>query len=340
MDIEIIKKIVKASGATEGELILVHFWGEDTDKSIANNYLRAISAIGATPFLLQQSRSMNFDIFSVANEKAFDDRYFSFLSNFDAILDIFTYQPIILDNEMEKSKFNLYRKYIGQLFSSLIKCKRFTQIRVPTEANAIESGLDPSDYIERITRAYDIDYDILQNSCLREKERLSTANCLTLQTGEDCILRFDLSGREWHIDAGDGDWPCGEIYIAPIETKTEGTVFFERLYIKDSGIFENVILSIEGGKVVYSNDEKLNTLLGTLTPENTVVCELGFGMNPNITDLCGYTILDEKMINTFHIAIGANHMFGGQNKASIHLDFVGRGQIELIEKGDVKNDRK
>lgn len=33
-------------------------------------------------------------------------------------------------------------------------------------------------------------------------------------------------------------------------------------------------------------------------------CELGFGMNPNVTDLCGYTILDEKMCDTFHIAVG------------------------------------
>lgn len=30
-----ITKIVKASGVSAGELILVHFWGEDTDKEIA-----------------------------------------------------------------------------------------------------------------------------------------------------------------------------------------------------------------------------------------------------------------------------------------------------------------
>ena len=54
------------------------------------------------------------------------------------------------------------------------------------------------------------------------------------------------------------------------------------------------------------------------------------GMNPNVTDLCGYTVLDEKMAGTFHIAVGANNMFGGENKASDHIDFVGCGKIEVI----------
>lgn len=67
-----------------------------------------------------------------------------------------------------------------------------------------------------------------------------------------------------------------------------------------------------------------------LPKENRIVCELGLGMNPNVTDLCGYTVLDEKMAGTFHIAVGANNMFGGENEASDHIDFVGCGKIEVI----------
>ena len=64
--------------------------------------------------------------------------------------------------------------------------------------------------------------------------------------------------------------------------------------------------------------------------ENRTVCELGIGMNPNVTNLCGYTVLDEKMAGTFHIAVGANNMFGGNNRASTHIDFVGCGRIEVM----------
>lgn len=35
------------------------------------------------------------------------------------------------------------------------------------------------------------------------------------------------------------------------------------------------------------------------------------------------------MCDTFHIAVGANHMFGGTNVASDHIDFVGHGVVVL-----------
>jgi len=36
----------------------------------------------------------------------------------------------------------------------------------------------------------------------------------------------------------------------------------------------------------------------------------------------GYRIYDEKALGTAHIAIGNNVHLGGENKASIHWDFV------------------
>lgn len=65
-----------------------------------------------------------------------------------------------------------------------------------------------------------------------------------------------------------------------------------------------------------------------LKPEDKVICELGFGMNPNVKDLCGCTLLDEKMADTFHIAIGNNTMFGGTNESDQHIDLVGKSIIE------------
>ena len=44
---ETISKIVKASGISAGELVLVHFWGEDADKDIANRFVAAVAALGA-----------------------------------------------------------------------------------------------------------------------------------------------------------------------------------------------------------------------------------------------------------------------------------------------------
>lgn len=328
MDKKIISKIVKASGISSDEMILIHFWGEDADKEIANNFMAAVVEVGATPVLLQQSRSINRDIFLAAKESCFTEQYFDLFTKFDAVLDVFAYRPVILGYEIDCDKFELYRKYMAQLFSKFMNCKRFTQIRIPTVANAEESGLDPKDYIQRMERAYDVDYAAIYEACMQAKERFVGINKMLLRTGADCELSFDLTDRMWHIDAGDGDLPCGEIYIAPIENKTQGTVYFETFYL--AGVkYEHVLLQIEDGRISGSNQPEIAAFFEEQPQENRVVCELGFGMNPHVTDLCGYIVLDEKMCDTFHIAVGANHMFGGTNVASDHIDFVGYGIVVL-----------
>lgn len=327
---ETILKMVRASGVSAGELVLIHFWGEDSDKEIANYFVESVAAMGASPVLLQQSRSINKEIFSGAKESCFDEKYFELFSKFDAVLDVFAYQPIILGCELEEEQMELYRKYISQLFYKLVACKRFTQIRVPTEANAEESGLDPQDYMQRMNSAYDIDYDKLRAACEREKERYTGANRVAIHTGADCTLHIDLTGREWYIDAGEGDLPCGEIYIAPVETKTNGSVFFKTFYLDDVK-YNDITLNIRNGEVSGSDNAEVAEQFAGMPRENRIVCELGIGMNPNIADLCGYTVLDEKKAGTFHIAVGENTMFGGENKATDHVDFVGYGEIEVID---------
>ena len=40
----------------------------------------------------------------------------------------------------------------------------------------------------------------------------------------------------------------------------------------------------------------------------------------------------KKMIGTFHVAIGANTMFGGKNAANMHEDFVCISKYKLTDK--------
>ena len=131
---ETIAKIVKASGVSAGELILIHFWSENADKTVADQFAAAVAALGASPVVLQQARSVNREIFAGAKESCFDDRYFGLFSKFDAVLDVFACQPIVLGYELEDAQMDLYRRYISQLFEKLVTCRRFAQICIPTEA--------------------------------------------------------------------------------------------------------------------------------------------------------------------------------------------------------------
>lgn len=255
-------------------MILIHFWGEDADKEIANNFMAAAAEIGATPVLLQQSRTVNWDIFLAAKESCYGEQYFDLFTKFDAVLDVFAYRPVILGYEIDKDKFELYRRYMAKLFSKLMNCKRFTQIRIPAAANAEESGLDPQDYIQRMERAYDIDYTAVYEACKQAKDRFEGVDKVLLRTGENCGLSFELTDRVWHIDAGDGDLPCGEIYIAPVEDKTQGTVYFETFYL-DGVKYEHVLLHIRDGLVCGSSQTEITDFFEKQPQENRVVCELG-----------------------------------------------------------------
>jgi leucyl aminopeptidase (aminopeptidase T) len=329
MTYELIHKIVVASGVTSGESVLIHFWGDDKDKEIANKFMIAVASVGATPTLLQQSREINKRLFSVVKDESFGEDYFEKLSSFDAVLDLFSYQPIILGYEIEPRQFALYRKYIATLFSALMKSKRFTQIRIPTADNAEESCLDPVDYIHRMYKAYDIDYENLNKQCKSQVDKYEGLEAITIETSEKCKITFVTKDRAWHIDAGDGDMPCGEIYIAPVEDKTNGTIFFRDIYL-DVKLYNDVIITVCDGKILSADNESVSAYFSNLKDNERTVCELGIGMNPNVNDICGYTVLDEKMQGTFHIAIGSNTMFGGKNTANIHEDFVCTSEYKII----------
>lgn len=331
MNKNIIEKIVKASGIKKGELVLLHFWGEVQEEAVLDEFMEAVVAAGAAPFVLRQSRTRNQNLFKVAKESSFSQKYFSLFSQVDTVLDIFTYQPVVLGAKLEETQMQLYGKYMRDLFGALGQVERFLQIRIPTVENAMESGLEPEDFIVRMEQAYDIDYDLLKSECKEKCEELQTTSGMVITTGDNHKLEISYEGRTWISDAGDGDMPCGEVYIAPLEDKTQGEIFYEKLYLEDVGVFENVTFYVKDGVVQYSNHPQVDQFLSELSACDRTVCELGFGMNEQVKDLCGYTVLDEKMQDTFHIAIGNNVMFGGTNQSDLHMDFVGKA-VEIAYK--------
>jgi len=324
---ETIKKILKAIGIENGELVLLQFWGDDKDRDTLHNFSYEVAALGAASIELQQSREINCEIFNISNNTCFNEKYFSLFDNIDIIIDICMYRAVVPSENLQKDKFELYRKYMGQLFSTLSKKKKFVQVRIPTEENALESGLEPSTFIEKMNEAYNIDYEDLKNRCEEKVTELEGKNLVLIKTGENCELTLSLEERKWFIDAGDGDLPCGEVSIAPIENKTNGSVYFEKIFVDIGEVAKNVILTIENGKIIKSNSDTFNEFLSELPPNGDIICELGIGMNNNVKELSGYLVLDEKMINTFHLGIGMNTLFGGTNECQMHTDFVGTGEL-------------
>ncbi|BCN30235.1 aminopeptidase [Anaeromicropila herbilytica] len=326
-DQRLIKKIIKAIGIKKSELVLLHFWGEDSDLEILHNFSCEVASIGGSPLVLHQSRSANAKLFEGMEEGCFSENYFKIFDTVDIVIDICMYQPVQLGSKLEDSQMNYYRKYMSDLFRALESKNKFVQIRIPTEQFAMEEGIDPELFINDMYKAYDIDYDNLKIICEDKCSELKNKTKATIYTKNDCELKLELTDRKWYVDAGEGDFPSGEVSIAPVEKKTNGTIYFEKLWLDTDIVVTDVILKIINGRIVDANSEQMLEFINELPPNGDIVCELGLGMNPNIGELKGYTVLDEKKAGTFHIAIGMNHLFGGKNVCMMHMDFVGYGEV-------------
>ncbi len=332
---EVYKKIVSASGIKKGDLVVIQYWMNGTLSSDVMDLQAQIVAHGATPILMIQNREMNQRVLEEIQDTTFDDRYFQLFENADFVIDLMECPIGLLNAPLAPEKMGLCGQYMQRLFATCSK-KKMLQIRMATEEMARAEGLAFEVYAKNLEKAMDIDYKEINVACREKIEQLKKHDTMTIYTGNrnEYTLTFELGAREWFMDAGDGDLPCGEVYIAPLEDRTRGDVFFEKIYMQGEqrgsrDIYENVIFHVEKGSCQVVAPESLKEIFQEMEPKDRMVCELGFGMNPNVDTMCGCTLFDEKMRDTFHIAIGENTMFGGNNEADCHIDFVGKGVLEI-----------
>jgi leucyl aminopeptidase (aminopeptidase T) len=324
----IINNIVNAFELEKGQLILLQYWGEDEDRRILNDFSEAIVQNGAMPLEMHHGREYYKNLFSGMTENIFNDKYFNIFKEVDVVVDICMYQPVIPAQDFPADKMNIYREHMRNLFNAINKKDKFIQVRIPSKEFAHEAGMEEEEFINRMVMAYDINYVKLKEDATALIEQIKSKNKILISTNNDSKLELYMNGRTWFMDTGGGDLPCGEIYIAPIENKSNGSIYFETLLF-DNQIANEVTVTIESGKIIESNHTGFNDFINELPPNGNVISEFGIGLNENVTSLCGYALLDEKMINTYHIAIGSNIMFGGTNDSMCHIDLVFRGDVEF-----------
>lgn len=175
-----------------------------------------------------------------------------------------------------------------------------------------------------------VDYEELKRETLLKKSELEKYNSVVIKNPLGTELFLDFTGRTFLADTGDlttkgsfGNLPAGEVFIAPNEDKTEGVFFIE--YAVGQKLDKPLAVYIEKGTIVnMDGDSELKNYLidlFSLNEKNATIAELGIGTNKLAKN--AKNILEaEKIYNTCHIAIGDNSTFGGQNVASVHLDFV------------------
>lgn len=324
MEQRLINKIVQAMEVESGNIVLLNFWGSEEEIDDLYAFASAVAEAGAYPQILHHSLKYYAQLFpSLSCE--FPEKWFNQFEEVDIVIDIMNRAPGLVPEGVDDT--SLYRSYIRGMFKCFSGKKKLIQITMPTKENAKNAEMDFDSFYKRTVKALDIDYKELKSKC---QERIASFNgaIRTIRTGCDCVLTLDTTGREWIIDAGDGALPCGEIYIAPIEENTNGKVFFKVFFVEGLGMFKDITVEVQNGRIIKTNCDEFNAYIKTLPDGADIVAELGIGMNPNVEKVLGDSHLDENAIGTFHIAIGMNYLFGGKNRCPVHIDLVGEGIIE------------
>lgn len=340
--INVIPNMVSGFEIKKGALVLLNFWGENKDLAILDKFTLEVAKAGGVPIRWQQSKELIKDYYTeVAPEYLeFPDKYFEIFKLADVVVDIFMYGAAP-HKDFPKDKFPLYGAYMRKLFGSLSKGKElFIQVRVPTEENAMSEGIDYEIYKTSMYNALSIDLKKLKKDCTELVSKLNGKNKVTIYTGENNTLSFNLENRQWHKDDGTGDVPCGEVYIAPIEESAEGEILIPQVILEGEKL-SNVRLEFKLGKLVNCSSKELMEFIKQFPGDNDIIAEFGIGLNENIQGLIGCDVIDEKCKGTAHIAVGMNDIFGGKNSSPLHMDFIFTpvkievdGEL-LMEKGNI-----
>lgn len=228
-------------------------------------------------------------------------------------------------SDIPTEKSVLQQRAMGTISSYRWQKTRWTLVRIPTDAFAVQAECD-----------YDTVLDMFFNACFLDLEgqrakweafssKLEKCSDVQIRTS-DTDLRFSTAGMKWHPSLGGSNIPDGEIYTAPVTSTIDGHIRFEHPGVLGGHLVRDLYLRWEKGRLVEatsSNEQEFLDSIVRQTPGADTIGEFALGINKEMNRFCNDILFDEKIYGTMHIALGrAYPEVGGTNESSIHWDII------------------
>ncbi len=129
-----------------------------------------------------------------------------------------------------------------------------------------------------------------------------------------------------------GNMPSGEVYLAPWEDQTNGTVVFDGSVAGMGVLKSDIAVEIKNGYAKKFKGgliaNKFEDMLKSVNNDRAfALAEFGIGTNYK-AKIMGNILEDEKVLGTAHIGFGNNLAMGGKIKVPSHIDC-------LVKKPDI-----
>jgi len=177
------------------------------------------------------------------------------------------------------------------------------------------------------------DFAKLEQDAIKLADFLSAAGSVRITSSLGTDLTFSIKGRQsepvkpFAKNRGDMSQPPNvEAHIPPVEGSAEGVLVVDGSIAGVGVVTQPVTIEIKEGRAVSFSGgpqaELLEKLLREAEDPNVYwVAELGIGLNPHAA-IKGWMLEDEGSRGGLHIAFGTNVTFGGNIRASRHIDNV------------------
>jgi leucyl aminopeptidase (aminopeptidase T) len=210
--------------------------------------------------------------------------------------------------------------------------KSLTHTNARREASklGVRVGTMPGITVDCMVRCLNADYDKivkLTDFIIEQMKGISNIRVVT-EKGTDITMpvkdRSVLPSYGVMRNKGEsGNLPSGEVYLAPWEDMTNGTVVIDGSMAGIGMLKTPLTIEIFNGyaeKITGGEEAALLTeMLDKTGRDARAVAEFGIGTNYK-AQLTGMILEDEKVFGTIHIAFGNNISMGGRIAISSHLD--------------------
>jgi len=217
------------------------------------------------------------------------------------------------------------RKAVKPISEVLLRRVRWVLTNFPTEALAQETDRSLGEYEKLYYSAVEQDWGAMSRMFARAKRILEKADRVRI-VGKETDLSFSIKKRIAIPCAGEYNMPDGEIFTAPVESSTEGKIYYEFPAIAGGREVAGIRLEFRKGRVVAASAEKNEGYLKEMLAADrgaSVLGEFGIGANAGVTAFTRDILLDEKMGGTIHLAVGRSYPeSGGKNDSAVHWDMI------------------
>ncbi|HLC96836.1 MAG TPA: aminopeptidase [Candidatus Nanoarchaeia archaeon] len=307
---------------------LIEIRGNNEAKDLINEIAKLILLKGAFPVIHADVEGTAYTYYKYASEeqlKAKPKLGLLEAKMFDGYIGIGAPLNTKELTSIDPGKIALRSKVTRMISDITLKKDNWVICEFPTNALAQDAEMSLPEFEDFVYSACLIDWKNqakIQNRLKKVLDKGKEAHIV----GEDTDIYLDIRGRTGQVCLGSRNMPDGEVFLAPVETKTHGYIHYDFPVSAYGKEIDDIRLEFKKGKVVKATASKNQDFLRKMIKVDKGACmlgELGIGTNFGIKRFIKQILFDEKIGGTVHLALGmAYKVGGGKNHSALHWDMI------------------